>query len=111
MLGTCQDLAARQFYLPTGVSQTQSAEAESVWGGVSGGTVSEQTNCCGVSWSSGAQEWLVSSAVNAALTLDYYLPDAGTYDLDPVGPAAGRVSSGARPAVRSRRQELIASRL
>lgn len=84
-LGQCQDQGAQQFSLPTGVGQAQSAEAESVWGSAAGGgTMSEQTNCCGVSWSNGAQEWLVSQAANASMTLNYYLPNAGTYDFAPV---------------------------
>ena len=75
---------AQEFTLPTGPGQTQSFEAESMWNTYSGTAPTVQGNCCGVSWSNGAQLWLSTSALGSSVTLDYFVANAGTYDLSPV---------------------------
>lgn len=90
-LWQCSDNSAQRFTLPSGLGQTQSAEAESLWGSNSGGTMTKQTSCCGASWSPtnnssviAAQEMLVNSAAGSTMTLNYYLANPGTYLLAPV---------------------------
>lgn len=91
-LWQCTDLAtnpnaAQRFTLPAGTGQTQSVEAENLgspWGSNSGGTMSIQTNCCGVSWSNGAQLMLANSAQGSTMTLSYYVANPGLYQVVPV---------------------------
>ncbi len=40
-----------------------------------------QGNCCGVSWSGGAQLWVAGREAGASVTLEFSVPTAGTYDL------------------------------
>jgi hypothetical protein len=91
----CNDTSAQRFTTPSGTGQTQTAEAESLWGSATGGTMSVQTNCCGVTWSNGAQQILASSASGGSMTLNYFLPQSGTYTITPTMTRAtdyGRVS-------------------
>ncbi|MEY9911836.1 hypothetical protein ABIA35_008093 [Catenulispora sp. MAP12-49] len=79
----CLDNANQRFTLPPGPGQIQYAEAESLWGSSSGGTVASQTNCCGVIWSNGAQQMLTSTASGGTMTFNYFLPRSGTYTISP----------------------------
>lgn len=83
-LWACQDGANQHYFLPTASGENQSAEGESVGVSATGGTAQVQTNCCGASWSNGAQEWLVNSAPGSTMTLSYYVANAGTYAVAPV---------------------------
>ncbi|MBE7163456.1 MAG: DUF2961 domain-containing protein, partial [Williamsia herbipolensis] len=43
-----------------------------------------QGNCCGISWSGGAQLWLRASAADQYVTIAFDVPTAGTYDISSV---------------------------
>ncbi|WP_157538119.1 ricin-type beta-trefoil lectin domain protein [Kitasatospora azatica] len=75
--------AAQRFVLPTGAGQTQSVEAESVWGSVNGPASQVQGNCCGISLSNGNQAYFPGNAANQSVTLNYYVANAGTYSVTP----------------------------
>jgi parallel beta-helix repeat protein len=83
-LNQCLDNASQRFLLPTGIGRVQSAEAESVVASNNGGTWYVQTNCCGASWSNGAQQFLNSASTGNSLTLSYYVANAGLYQVTPV---------------------------
>ena len=75
---------AQIFNPPAVPGSAQTTEAESIWNpAVSNGTASIQANCCGVSWSNGAQWWFISSTANSTFSLSYYVPAAGTYQVVP----------------------------
>ncbi|WP_412543081.1 PKD domain-containing protein [Longispora sp. K20-0274] len=82
-LWQCWDPAAQRFTLPSGPNQTQTAEAESLLYDPSGVTPTVQTGCCGVGWSNNAQLMVPNTAVNSSVTLNYYVANAGTYQLTP----------------------------
>ncbi|MBS2545294.1 PKD domain-containing protein [Catenulispora sp. NL8] len=83
-LDQCLDNAAQQWALPTGTNETQTAEAESMTGTAENGTMQIQTSCCGVNWSNGAQEFFTSTVSDASLTLNYYVANAGDYQVAPI---------------------------
>jgi hypothetical protein len=43
-----------------------------------------QTNCCGVTWSSGAQLSFPATQAQSTFTMDYYVAIAGTYSVAPI---------------------------
>ncbi|GIG56100.1 hypothetical protein Lfu02_04720 [Longispora fulva] len=83
VLWQCWDGTPQRFALPSGSNQTQTDDAESIWYTASGATPTVQTGCCGVSWSNNAQLMLPNTAVNSSVTLNYYVANAGTYQLTP----------------------------
>lgn len=74
---------AQRFVLPTGARQTQSAEAESIWGSSSGPATQTQGNCCGISLSNGNQLYFPGNAQGQSVTLNYFVANAGTYSVAP----------------------------
>ncbi len=46
--------------------------------------VDRQGNCCGASWSGGAQLWLEGGGAGDTATLPFAVPESGTYDLSAV---------------------------
>ena len=91
-LWPCTDSAgqpnpAQRFTLPAEQGAQQQIEAENLhapWSSNSGGTMSIQANCCGVTWSNGAQQMLVNSAAGSTMTLNYNVAYAGLYQVTPV---------------------------
>ncbi|MEZ0112459.1 hypothetical protein ABH920_006481 [Catenulispora sp. EB89] len=70
--------------VPVGSGSALQTEAETLWQSTAtGGSLSTQTNCCGVTWSNNAQEMLSATAPNATMTLSWYVPYAGTYSVKP----------------------------
>ncbi len=43
-----------------------------------------QGNCCGISWSGGAQLWFQSGAANASFTVSFEVPKAGRYKMSAI---------------------------
>jgi len=80
----CLDNTAQRFLLPTAVGQVQTTEAESLWGSNNGGVSHVQSNCCGVSWSNGAQQFFGSTVAGTSLTLNYYVANPGLYQVTPI---------------------------
>ncbi|MFD0636157.1 ricin-type beta-trefoil lectin domain protein [Catenulispora yoronensis] len=75
------------FALPGADGQSQGIEAENLgapWGSNNGGTSQVQFNCCGGSWSNGAQLMLVNNTAGSTLTLNYNVTKAGTYQIAPI---------------------------
>ncbi|WP_194891446.1 ricin-type beta-trefoil lectin domain protein [Catenulispora pinisilvae] len=85
-LWPCLDNANQHFALPTAPGQNQSAEAESLWGSATGGTMQTQT---GSQYSNGAQQFLTASATGATITLNMYVANAGRYAITPLMTMAG----------------------
>ncbi|WP_194924603.1 ricin-type beta-trefoil lectin domain protein [Catenulispora pinisilvae] len=83
-LNQCLDNAAQQWSLPTGANENQTAEAESMSGTAENGTMQIQTNCCGINWSNGAQEFFTSTVSDASLTFNYYVANTGDYQVAPI---------------------------
>jgi hypothetical protein len=46
--------------------------------------VDPQGNCCGVSWSSGAQAWIHGTKAGDKVVLGFTVPSTGSYDLSTV---------------------------
>ncbi|TDD66265.1 DUF2961 domain-containing protein [Jiangella aurantiaca] len=65
--------------------RTLSVEAESLLPAVSAtAPIEPQGNCCGVSWSGGAQLWFRASSASDAATLRFDVPTTGRYELSAV---------------------------
>ncbi|WP_344664582.1 ricin-type beta-trefoil lectin domain protein [Catenulispora yoronensis] len=82
-LWSCLDNPNQHFTAPTAVGDVQRAEAESIWGSATGGTMVKQGGCCNIAWSNNAQEQFISTAAGSTMTLDYYVPNAGLYQVTP----------------------------
>lgn len=98
--------------------RTLSVEGESLLPAVSAtAPIEPQGNCCGVSWSGGAQLWFRAASASDVATLSFDVPVAGGYDLSavltqaidygivqlsidgsPVGPAFDGFNDGVRVA-------------
>lgn len=76
----CQDDSSEHFTLPTTVGGDQKAEAESLWGSASGGTMQTQI---GSEYSNGAQEFLGNTVVGSSITLNMYVANPGEYAITP----------------------------
>ncbi|GAA2740299.1 ricin-type beta-trefoil lectin domain protein [Kitasatospora cinereorecta] len=110
-LWPCWDTAgnpdpAQRFVLPTGAGQTQSVEAESVWGSVNGPATQVQGNCCGISLGNNNQLYFPGNAAGQSVTLNHFVANAGTYSVTPAltttndrGQVTVTVDSGTAQAV------------
>jgi hypothetical protein len=57
-------------------------EAESLVSTATGTAPAQsQSNCCGVTWSGGAQLWITATAASQYVTLTFSVPTAGLYDI------------------------------
>ncbi|WP_134119425.1 GDSL-type esterase/lipase family protein [Kribbella kalugense] len=64
------------------VSSTQRVEAESLLPALSSSAPAvNQVNCCGVTWSAGAQMFFEGAHAGDQVSLNFTVPSAGTYDL------------------------------
>ncbi|MFL6112314.1 MAG: LamG-like jellyroll fold domain-containing protein, partial [Catenulispora sp.] len=79
-LWSCLDNANQTFVPPTKVGLRQKAEAESLWGSATGGTMSLQV---GPEYANGGQQFLGSAAANSTITLNMYVANPGRYAVTP----------------------------
>ncbi|MBS2531647.1 ricin-type beta-trefoil lectin domain protein [Catenulispora sp. NF23] len=96
-LWNCGPGDTAQIFTPPSVPGTAvTTEAESIWSpSTSNGSAAIQGNCCGVAWSNNAQWFFTSTTAQSTMTLNYYVPAAGTYRIVPsmtVAPDYGKVA-------------------
>ncbi|NUS00003.1 MAG: PKD domain-containing protein, partial [Kribbellaceae bacterium] len=79
----CSDNTAQQWLAPSPTGSPQQVEAEDLWVENASPTPTAQSNCCGGSWSNNAQVYFPGTAPNQSFTLDWYVPQTGTYTINP----------------------------
>ncbi|ACU72073.1 Ricin B lectin [Catenulispora acidiphila DSM 44928] len=84
-LWDCGNGLQQAWLVPEAAGSTQRAEAELLYNISRTGTggLGPQADCCGVSWSGGAQEMFNNTLPSAVLTLPWYVPYKGTYRVVP----------------------------
>ncbi|GAA1995599.1 LamG-like jellyroll fold domain-containing protein [Catenulispora subtropica] len=79
-LYACLDNSNQDFIPPTTSGMRQKAEGESLWGTVSGGTMSIQT---GPEYANGGQQFFSNTVAGSTITLNMYVANAGRYAITP----------------------------
>jgi hypothetical protein len=79
----CLDNQAQQWLTPAPAGSPQKVEAEDLWIENASPTPTVQTNCCGMNWSNGGQVWFQATGANQSFTLDWNVPESGTYVVNP----------------------------